>query len=123
MQSYKYSLKILQAFYHSGLDLIKELLKKEPFGLNPYIFATDIDQEAIEQARQAVYSFESLKDVKYGLLKEYFSKEDQFFTLKPDIKKMVNFSLYNMLDKKRYAPPESVYGNFDIVLCCNILIV
>ena len=29
---------------------------------------------------------------------------------------------YDMLDKKSYVPPESIYGGFDIVLCRNVLI-
>jgi chemotaxis methyl-accepting protein methylase len=40
----------------------------------------------------------------------------------PDIKKRVTFSLYDMLDKKHRVPPESVFGNFDLVLCRNLLI-
>jgi len=40
----------------------------------------------------------------------------------PGIKKRVTFSAYDMLDKKHSVPPESVFGNFDRVLCRNLLI-
>ena len=39
-----------------------------------------------------------------------------------EIKKLVTFSPYDMLDKKHCVPPESVFGNFDLVLCRNLLI-
>ena len=35
---------------------------------------------------------------------------------------MVQFSFYDMLDKKRLVPPESIFGNFDLVLCRNVMI-
>jgi chemotaxis methyl-accepting protein methylase len=35
---------------------------------------------------------------------------------------MVSFSFYDLLDTKTYAPPESVFGHFDLILCRNVLI-
>lgn len=35
---------------------------------------------------------------------------------------MVSFSLYDMLDRKYGVSPESVFGDFDLVLCRNLLI-
>ena len=35
---------------------------------------------------------------------------------------MVTFITYDLLDTRNYVPSECVYGNFDIVLCRNVLI-
>ena len=102
--------------------LINELFKKEELNLDVHIFATDIDSKALTKAREAVYCFESIKNVKYELLKKYFDAKDKSFELIPEIKDLVSFSAYDMLDKKSYAPPESVFGTFDMVLCRNVLI-
>ena len=102
--------------------LINELFKKEELNLNINIFATDIDGKALIKAREAVYPFESIKDVKYELLKKYFVAKDKSFGLIPEIKDLVTFSASDILDKKSFAPPESVFGTFDMVLCRNILI-
>ena len=60
--------------------------------------------------------------MKLELFRKYFIENSDNFDLKPEIIKMVKFSLFDLLDNKRYIPPESVFGNFDIVLCRNILI-
>jgi len=102
--------------------LINEIFEKEDFKLNLNIFATDIDSRALKRAKEAVYSFESIKDVKYRLLTKYFKTECESFRLIPEIKDVVTFAFYNMLEKKSYAPPESIYGDFDMVFCRNVLI-
>ncbi|MGA1874500.1 MAG: CheR family methyltransferase [bacterium] len=123
-----YTLRIWSAGCATGEEpysiaiLINELLLKESVTLSVNIFATDIDQNALEQARKAVYSSESLKEIKFGLLNKYFMKEEALFKLHPEIKQMVHFSFYDMLDKKSRVPPDSVYGHFDLVLCRNLLI-
>ena len=102
--------------------LINEIFEKEDLNLNLNIFATDIDRRILKKAKEAVYSFESIKDVKYRLLTKYFKIQGESFKLIPKIKEMVTFAFYNMLEKKSYAPSESIYGDFDIVLCRNVLI-
>ena len=102
--------------------LINEIFEKEDFNLNLNIFATDIDSMALKKAKEAVYSFESIKDVKYRLLTKYFKTQGESFRLISKIKEMVAFAFYDMLEKKSYAPSESIYGDFDVVLCRNVLI-
>lgn len=107
---------------YSVAILINEMMKKENLKLNLNIFATDIDEGAIKKAKEATYPFESIKNVKYGLLKEYFIMEGEFHRLSPAVKELVAFSAYDILDAKSYVPPESVFGDFDLVLCRNLLI-
>lgn len=107
---------------YSMAILIHELLRKENRSINQHIFATDIDQNALKEAAKGLYASSSIKNIKYRLLNKYFIPEGETFSLIPEIRAKVSFSLYNMLDKKCAVPPESVFGDFDLVLCRNLLI-
>lgn len=102
--------------------LIHEMLRKEELAMNLHIFATDIDGRALKDAEKAVYPLASVENIKHRLLMKYFKPEGTSFRLIPEIKNLVIFTLYDMLDKKHGVPPESVFGNFDLVLCRNLLI-
>lgn len=129
MQKGDYSLRVWSAGCAGGEEpysvaiLIREWLKKESLQIfSPFILATDIDEKTLKKAKEAVYHFESIEDIKHHLLIKYFIPQGELFALKPEIKKMVNFSSYNILDEKSYTPPESIFGHFDLVFCRNLLI-
>ena len=102
--------------------IIHELLRKEEVAMNLHLFATDIDGGALADAGGALYPLSSVENIKHRLLTKYFTPEGISFRLMPEIKERVTFSLYDMLDKKHGVPPESVFGNFDLVVCRNLLI-
>jgi chemotaxis protein methyltransferase CheR len=102
--------------------LINEFLKKEKIKFDIRIFATDIDENVMEKAKKAIYPAESVENVKYSILKKYFTPQNDSFSLVSEIKDMVSFSRYNILDKKSQAPPVSIFGGFDMVFCRNVLI-
>lgn len=102
--------------------LVADMIKDEEKELKLNIFATDIDKKSLKKTKVAEYPFDSVKHIKCGLLKEYFNEKNDTFKLAPKIKDMVDFSFYDLLDKKSYAPAESVFADFDIVLCRNVLI-
>jgi chemotaxis methyl-accepting protein methylase len=107
---------------YSMAILIREFSEKEDLPRDIVIFATDIDRKVLEKARRACYPPESVADVKYHLLNKYFVKKGCNFQLARPIRDMVLFSAYDLLDKRSYAPPESIFGGFDLVLCRNVLI-
>lgn len=128
IESKDYSLRIWSAGCAAGEEpysiamLIKEIIEEENLNFNTTIIATDIDKNILRSAEKGVYLFESLKNIKYHLLKKYFNSKKNSFELKSEIKEMVEFSEFDLLDKKHNVPPESIYGNFDIILCRNVLI-
>ncbi|SMP53539.1 chemotaxis protein methyltransferase CheR [Desulfonatronum zhilinae] len=107
---------------YSMAMLTRELRNKEGWPEHVHCFATDIDPKALGAAGKAQYTSESLKNVKFRLLNKYFSRQGELFALNPEIREMVSFSQYDLLDKTRGVPPESVFGGFDLVLCRNVLI-
>lgn len=108
---------------YSMAILIKEIKKKKEYAaIMPTIFATDIDKMALKKAAIGTYCFDSIKNVKYGILDTYFTKAENNFSLSPEIKNMVQFSIFDLLNKNRLNPPDSIFGGFDIVICRNVLI-
>ena len=101
---------------------LNEYLNKEDAIFNVNIFATDIDKKALARAAKGVYSFENIKNIKLGTFNKYFTKNEVQFSLVSEIKNMVQFSFYDLLDKNNTAPPDSIFGGFDIILCRNVLI-
>jgi len=107
---------------YSVAMLVNEYLEHEKMSLHIDFFATDFDAGVIGKARQGEYTAENIKEVRYGFFRDYFTGNDGVFTIRPSLKRMIRFSVYDLLDKQSYAPSESVFGDFDLVLCRNVLI-
>ncbi len=108
---------------YSVAILIQDVLERVPNAdLQPIIFATDIDEEILKKAEAAYYPRESLKDTKLGIVDTYFSPVKDGFALDPKVKQKVHFSVDDLLSTETVAPPDSIYGSFDIILCRNVLI-
>jgi len=102
--------------------ILSEILEKEEKPLSINIFASDINKKVIDIASKGLYKASSFDSTKYAILNKYFDKESEIFKIKAEIKKMVNFSVFDLLEPKLSAPPDSIYGAFDITLCRNVLI-
>jgi len=57
-----------------------------------------------------------------GFLGKYFDPVADSFRVKPPIRKMVNLSRDDLTSTRTSSPMESVFGEFDIILCRNVLI-
>ncbi len=81
------------------------------------IMGTDITEDVLEKARKGVYSqFEVQRGLPIQLLVKYFSKAGEAWEIKPEIKQMVQYRNFNLLD------PFARLGKFDIIFCRNVLI-
>ncbi len=86
-------------------------------GLQVDILATDISDDILEIARKAEYSqFEVQRGLPVQLLMKYFEQHDDRWRLKDDIRNMVRFQNFNLLDEM------TMLGMFDIIFCRNVLI-
>ena len=107
---------------YSMAILIHNAIKGEVSQWAPCIFATDIDHEALTAANRGAYPRESFETTKLGILDGYFTPTETGFEVRPFIRRMVRFSRHDLTSPKGAAPPESVFGTFDLVLCRNVLI-
>jgi chemotaxis methyl-accepting protein methylase len=98
-------------------DLIKNTNTNAWFS----IFATDKLTTELESARRGIYYSEDIKNVPHGYVEAYFQKKGETYTISDHIKKHVEFSEFDLLNSTTSAPPTSIFGDFDLVMCCNVL--
>lgn len=102
--------------------LAHDFIKKSKVNSTFRIFATDISGNGLETARKGVYDYSSMHNVKLGYLDSYFTQNGGKYTVSDEIKKYVDFSRYDLLEKNSVSPASSIFGDFDIVMCRNVLI-
>lgn len=79
------------------------------------VFATDIDEQAIEKARLGIYPESMLSSVSKERLRRYFSKVPQGYQINKNIREMCVFAIQNIVKD----PP---FSHLDIVSCRNMMI-
>ncbi len=95
--------------------LLRESTEQFKKNLNIQIFATDIDERAIETARAGIYPASVSTDLKPERLKRFFRSDDNVFTIKKDIREMLIFAPQDIIKD----PP---FTKLDLICCRNLLI-
>ncbi len=101
--------------------LLDELIARDAAPLTYRIFATDLPGPDLERARSGSYRAEALGNILLRHLNTYFIRSDDVFTVVPQVRSKVEFSAYDLLDEKSTSPAASIYGDFDLIFCCNLL--
>jgi two-component system CheB/CheR fusion protein len=102
---------------YSMAIVLKEMLESQQRSkdVRIQIFATDLDQEAIETARIGRYPSNIAMDVSSERLDHFFSQEDNHYRIRQEIREMVIFAPQNVISD----PP---FTHMDILSCRNLLI-
>ncbi|NQW01393.1 MAG: protein-glutamate O-methyltransferase [Rhodospirillales bacterium] len=96
--------------------LLKEAAAKLA-GWRTEIVGTDISKEILARATEGKYSqFEVQRGLAIQLLVKYFTKEGEQWRISQDLRDMVSFREFNLLND--FTP----LGKFDVVFCRNVLI-
>jgi len=78
------------------------------------IFATDVDEEALVQARQASYSTRDLQPVPPDLCSKYFETVGKRFLFRSDLRRSVNFGRHDLVQ-------DAPISRLDLLVCRNTL--
>ena len=97
--------------------VFKEALEKinPNGGISLQIFASDLDNDAIETARKGVFPANIVTDVSPNRLNRFFNATDDGFRVNSEIREMVVFAKHNII----LHPP---FTRIDIISCRNLLI-
>jgi chemotaxis methyl-accepting protein methylase len=94
-------------------ESVEELKPKGQFAIQ--VFATDLDRDAIDKARQGLFPENVAADVSPARLRRFFSKEDRGYRVRKEIREMVIFAPQNLI----MDPP---FTKLDLLSCRNLLI-
>jgi two-component system CheB/CheR fusion protein len=95
--------------------LLTEVIKKYNKHLAIQIFASDIDSNAIDIARKAIYPENITADITPERLKMFFNQNGTTYQIKKQIREKVVFAIQNVIKD----PP---FSRLDLISCRNLLI-
>lgn len=101
--------------------LCDELIESTKSDIACRIFATDKSRKDLDNAQRGVYQLSSLNKVSLNRIQKYFTQQGENFTIDPKLKKSIYFSFFDLLAENGSCPPASIYGNFDLAFCSNLL--
>ncbi len=91
-----------------------ELLGIEEFRQRVKIYATDVDEEALKEARQASYGAKCLELIPEPLQVKYFEKIGEKYIFRSDIRRAVIFGRHDLVQ-------DAPISRLDLLVCRNTL--
>jgi two-component system, chemotaxis family, CheB/CheR fusion protein len=105
--------------YSLAILLLEHMAKVKPAPaaqpIKLQIFASDLDEKALAQARQGVYPSAIEADVSSERLERFFTRQGDYYRVRREVRDVVLFSEHNVLR----APP---FSRLDFLSCRNLLI-
>jgi len=95
--------------------VFREVLDKNPRRINLQLFGTDIDNHAIDKAREGLFPASISADLSKERLKRFFINEGDFYRIRKEIRDSVIFSVQDVIKD----PP---FSRLDLLCCRNLLI-
>jgi two-component system CheB/CheR fusion protein len=100
--------------YSLAMLLCEELGPAE-FGRRVKIYATDLDEAALNTARHASYLPRDVEGVPEALLQKYFERTNNHYMVSRDLRKAVIFGRHNIVH-------DAPISRIDLLVCRNLLI-
>ncbi len=115
------TIKIWSAGCSTGEEPYSLAIAAERHRLNYEIIATDLSDQALEKAKQGIYTKQSVEHLDKYILHLFFNKKEinnkEYFAVKSYLKNHVNFYKLNLIDEVYNIPRD-----FDIIFFRNVLI-
>jgi two-component system CheB/CheR fusion protein len=94
--------------------ILSEAMGEAAFRQQAKIYATDVDEEALNEARLAVYSADQLKSVPAELREKYFEPSNGNYAFKKELRRSVIFGKHDLLQ-------DAPISRIDLLICRNTL--
>ncbi|HEX7336945.1 MAG TPA: CheR family methyltransferase [Gemmatimonadales bacterium] len=99
---------------YSVAILLAESLGSDRFRERVKIYATDVDEDALSEARQAAYAERALEEVPPALLQKYFDRVGDRYVFHKDLRRAVLFGRHDLIQ-------DAPISRIDLLLCRNCM--
>lgn len=104
-----------------SLAMIFDDFNKGNQNLKYRIFATDKDAQMVNAAQLGHFDVGLLNNVSLKRFNSCFVKTEAGVKIRPQLKENIDFSVFDLFDPTLSYPSVSIYGDFDLVFCANLL--
>jgi len=94
--------------------LLAEALGPDQFRDRVKIYGTDVDEEALTEARQAMYSSRSVEEVPPALLQKYFEHQGDRFVFNRELRRSVIFGRHDLIQ-------DAPISRINLLACRNCM--
>ncbi len=94
--------------------VLAEVLGEEEFKTRVKIYGTDVDEEALAQARSASYTEKVVQDIPKELLDKYFEVVQDRYVFRSDLRRVIVFGRHDLVQ-------DAPISRMDLILCRNTL--
>jgi two-component system, chemotaxis family, CheB/CheR fusion protein len=94
--------------------VLARVMGDAPFRERVKIYATDVDEEALDYARHAAYLPRQIEDVPHDALERFFERTDQRYVFRKDLRRCVIFGRNDLVQ-------DAPISRIDMLVCRNTL--
>jgi chemotaxis methyl-accepting protein methylase len=101
--------------------LLEELNAGEGQQFRYRIFATDHSASQVAEAAAGQYASASLGNLSTKRLNRWFTRQGDTCSILPELRGHIDFSVFDLFSQDLNCPPTSIFGDFDLIVCANLL--
>ena len=101
--------------------LLEELNAGEGQQFRYRIFATDHSASQVAEASAGRYASVSLGNLSMKRRNRWFTRQGDSYSIAPELQKHIEFSVFDLFSQSLNCPPTSIFGDFDLIVCANLL--
>jgi chemotaxis methyl-accepting protein methylase len=101
--------------------LLEELINDGKDNLNYRIFGTDLKNSQVKEAQKGRYVAANLNNLNLKRVNQWFTKKGDTYIVNQELKRNIDFSVFDLFNEQLGCPPASIFGDFDLVICANLL--
>jgi two-component system CheB/CheR fusion protein len=95
--------------------VLARVMGDAPFRERVKIYATDVDEEALDYARHGAYLPRQIEDVPHDALERFFERADQRYVFRKDLRRCVIFGRNDLVQ-------DAPISHVDMLVCRNTLV-
>ncbi len=105
-----------------SLAILVEELSSISAGTSATIFATDLGPEQTLKALDGRYPRSQFRHMTIERMERWFFPDGDELQAHEELRAKLRYTTHDLLDDLAFCPPDSIFGNFNIISCMNVLL-